>query len=144
MNNIKEEMFTIVNGNTVLQVLEQYVTNSVIVKKITNTGDIILTSNELGAKYIIVTGTVVDGDVLKVTYLPVIEYPIDKLHLKLKEMDARIISLEEEVKMLTEAVNNRVNITSFQAWIALVEQKTGITLVDSITGLHSLGKVITL
>ena len=34
-----------------------------------------------------------------------------------------------------EALNNRVNITAFRAWLRLVEKKTGIKLIDENLGI---------
>ena len=60
-----------------------------------------------------------------------IEFDIlERLHL-LEKAVKDLYKIQEAQK---EALNNRVNITAFRAWIQLVEKKTGVKLVDQNLG----------
>lgn len=60
-----------------------------------------------------------------------IEFDIlERLHL----LEKAVKDLYKIQEVQKEALNNRVNITAFRAWIRLVEKKTGVKLVDQNLG----------
>lgn len=131
-------LLDIFNGdgiNTVFKTSERYDANSLEGFKIdANNNSTPITLISLGLDYIQVEGTIIEvGEKLKVTYNAYGSTTINNQ----SELVGRIVQLEKAVeglyelnKALKEGLNNRVNVTTFQAWLRLVEKKLGIDIVD--------------
>ena len=116
-----------------------YSPNTVVAKSISPSNDeTILTVVELGEDYIQlpqvptlykieikynVLGTLEEDNQ--------IEFDILKRLALLEKAVADLFKIQEAQR---EALNNRVNITAFRAWIRLMEKKTGVKLIDQNLG----------
>ena len=123
------------DGNVILKLSNKYSPTTVSAKSVSETNVVEnITIIELGESYI-------EIPVLPNGYTIVIEYNIagtlpseSKDEYDLKE---RIVRLEQGMEDMYEiikaqkmAIDNRLNITVFRAWIKLVEKKMGIKLIE--------------
>ena len=123
------------DGNVILKLSNKYSPTTVSAKSVSETNVVEnITSIELGESYI-------EIPVLPNGYTIVVEYNIagtlpseSKDEYDLKE---RIVRLEQGMEDMYEiikaqkmAIDNRLNITAFRAWIKLVEKKMGIKLIE--------------
>ena len=123
------------DGNVILKLSNKYSPTTVSAKSISETNVVEnITIIELGESYI-------EIPVLPNGYTIVVEYNIagtlpseSKDEYDLKE---RIVRLEQGMEDMYEiikaqkmAIDNRLNITAFRAWIKLVEKKMGIKLIE--------------
>ena len=123
------------DGNVILKLSNKYSPTTVSAKSVSETNVVEnITIIELGESYI-------EIPVLPNGYTIVIEYNIagtlpseSKDEYDLKE---RIVRLEQGMEDMYEiikaqkmAIDNRLNITAFRAWIKLVEKKMGIKLIE--------------
>lgn len=130
---ISTESF-ISDGNTILKLSNKYsggtVKGSYFLDSILTNISII----ELGEDYIEIA-EVAEGVKITIEYNILGTLPEDnQTEFDLKE---RIVRLEkgmedmyEIIKAQKEAINNRLNITSFKAWTKLIEKKMGINLIE--------------
>jgi len=133
---LKTNIFTITEANnTIYDLSEKYVAKTVIAFKIVGSNEVLITAGELGENFIRLDPTEVSlGDTIKVVFkTETAASQEESLHIRLAKLEQTISKLEENNKILEEALKNRVNITAFQAWISLLEKKLGINLVD-VTG----------
>ena len=123
------------DGNVILKLSNKYSPTTVSAKSVSETNVVEnITIIELGESYI-------EIPVLPNGYTIVVEYNIawtlpsdSKDEYDLKE---RIVRLEQGMEDMYEiikaqkmAIDNRLNITAFRAWIKLVEKKMGIKLIE--------------
>lgn len=123
------------DGNVILKLSNKYSPTTVSAKSVSETNVVKnITIIELGESYI-------EIPVLPNGYTIVVEYNIagtlpseSKDEYDLKE---RIVRLEQGMEDMYEiikaqkmAIDNRLNITAFRAWIKLVEKKMGIKLIE--------------
>lgn len=123
------------DGNVILKLSNKYSPTTVSAKSVSETNAVEnITIIELGESYI-------EIPVLPNGYTIVVEYNIagtlpseSKDEYDLKE---RIVRLEQGMEDMYEiikaqkmAIDNRLNITAFRAWIKLVEKKMGIKLIE--------------
>ena len=123
------------DGNVILKLSNKYSPTTVSAKSVSETNVVKnITIIELGESYI-------EIPVLPKGYTIVVEYNIagtlpseSKDEYDLKE---RIVRLEQGMEDMYEiikaqkmAIDNRLNITAFRAWIKLVEKKMGIKLIE--------------
>ncbi len=123
------------DGNVILKLSNKYSPTTVSAKSVSKTNVVEnITIIELGESYI-------EIPVLPNGYTIVVEYNIagtlpseSKDEYDLKE---RIVRLEQGMEDMYEiikaqkmAIDNRLNITAFRAWIKLVEKKMGIKLIE--------------
>ena len=123
------------DGNVILKLSNKYSPTTVSAKSVSETNVVEnITIIELGESYI-------EIPVLPNDYTIVVEYNIagtlpseSKDEYDLKE---RIVRLEQGMEDMYEiikaqkmAIDNRLNITAFRAWIKLVEKKMGIKLIE--------------
>lgn len=123
------------DGNVILKLSNKYSPTTVSAKSVSKTNVVKnITIIELGESYI-------EIPVLPNGYTIVVEYNIagtlpseSKDEYDLKE---RIVRLEQGMEDMYEiikaqkmAIDNRLNITAFRAWIKLVEKKMGIKLIE--------------
>lgn len=123
------------DGNVILKLSNKYSPTTVSAKSVSDTNVVKnITIIELGESYI-------EIPVLPNGYTIVVEYNIagtlpseSKDEYDLKE---RIVRLEQGMEDMYEiikaqkmAIDNRLNITAFRAWIKLVEKKMGIKLIE--------------
>lgn len=123
------------DGNVILKLSNKYSPTTVSAKSVSKTNVVEnITIIELGESYI-------EIPVLPNDYTIVVEYNIagtlpseSKDEYDLKE---RIVRLEQGMEDMYEiikaqkmAIDNRLNITAFRAWIKLVEKKMGIKLIE--------------
>ena len=123
------------DGNVILKLSNKYSPTTVSAKSVSETNVVKnITIIELGESYI-------EIPVLPNGYTIVVEYNIagtlpseSKDEYDLKE---RIVRLEQGMEDMYEiikaqkmAIDNRLNITVFRAWIKLVEKKMGIKLIE--------------
>ena len=123
------------DGNVILKLSNKYSPTTVSAKSVSDTNVVEnITIIELGESYI-------EIPVLPNGYTIVVKYNIagtlpseSKDEYDLKE---RIVRLEQGMEDMYEiikaqkmAIDNRLNITAFRAWIKLVEKKMGIKLIE--------------
>ena len=123
------------DGNVILKLSNKYSPTTVSAKSVSEKNVVEnITIIELGESYI-------EIPVLPNGYTIVVEYNIagtlpseSKDEYDLKE---RIVRLEQGMEDMYEiikaqkmAIDNRLNITAFRAWIKLVEKKMGIKLIE--------------
>jgi len=134
---IREEYFKGDGQNTVYQTSKLYDTGTVSAW----IEDIVTGVQELGDGYVMLDKTPKKGEEVKISYT--IEGTVKTVTTTPEEYDVkkRLVQLEEAVKALhqsnialKEALNNRINVSTFQAWTRLIEKKMGITLIDDNLG----------
>ena len=123
------------DGNVILKLSNKYSLTTMFAKSVSEINVVEnITIIELGESYI-------EIPVLPNGYTIVVEYNIagtlpseSKDEYDLKE---RIVRLEQGMEDMYEiikaqkmAIDNRLNITAFRAWIKLVEKKMGIKLIE--------------
>lgn len=94
---------------------------------------------ELGDRYIALREAEPKGAEIIVTYAvegeiidnESVEFSLIK---RVKTLESIVEELYKSNTLLREAVNNRVSVSTFQAWTRLIEKKTGITLIESPLG----------
>ncbi len=123
------------SGNTILQTSNKYSPKTVKGKYVTDTQDVLdLVVTELGENYI-------EIEEIPLNYKIIITYTIigtlqednkDEYDIKerLHKLEEAVESLYEINKAYKEALNNRLNITAFNAWVKLIEKKMGIKLIE--------------
>lgn len=126
--------------NTIFKTSKKYSPNTLSAKMFDpDNNDTIVLLTELGEDFIQTNITVPETYKLVVTYTVIgtlpndnkIEYDILK---RLNLLENAVKDLYKIQEAQREALNNRVNITAFRAWIKLVEKKTGINLVNGNLG----------
>ena len=133
---IKEEYFKGDGQNTIFQTTKTYDIGTVNVWvgsiKVTDT-------QELGDGYVMLSEAPQKGADIKITYT--IEGTTTPSIAEEFDVKKRLVQLEEAVKVLhqsnialKEALNNRINVSTFQAWTRLIEKKMGVTLIDDNLG----------
>lgn len=129
------------NGiNAVFQTSKKYSSDTVLAFSIDENGTNPLSVVELGEDYIQITSTIPPtGSKIKIEYDIIGTLPSDNQEeYDLKERIAKLEKALENLYLITKAhekaLENRVNITAFQAWIRLIEKKTGIKLIDKNLG----------
>ena len=133
------------DGNVILKLSNKYSPTTVSAKSVSEKNVVEnITIIELGESYI-------EIPVLPNGYTIVVKYNIagtlpseSKDEYDLKE---RIVRLEQGMEDMYEiikaqkmAIDNRLNITAFRAWIKLVEKKMGIKLIEGNINLKELYK----
>lgn len=136
---IKEDYFDGDGVNTVFKTSLNYAINTVTAFLVGDTSITPVTVQTLGEGYIVLDMPPMIGERLKVQYT--IEGTLPTDNKEEYDIKKRIVELERAVKALhetnialTQALNNRINISAFQAWTRLIEKKLGITLVDKNLG----------
>lgn len=126
MKDKKEKV--IFNTESIIEVTEQYLPNTVTV--FYNKGDETIQVNitEIGGRYLNILDTLKEGTELTVYYK--IQDGQEKINF-----DSRLDALEVQIKnqqliieKLLVAVRNRVDITTFNTWIKATEKKLGAEL----------------
>lgn len=132
---IKEEYFKGDGQNTIFQTTRAYATGTVEVWIESTKVDI----QELGDGYVMLTEAPQKGSNIKISYT--IEGTKTPAATEEFDLKRRLVQLEEAVKVLhqsnialKEALNNRINVSTFQAWTRLIEKKMGVTLIDDNLG----------
>lgn len=132
---IKEEYFKGDGQNTIFQTTKTYDTGTVGVWSESTKVDI----QELGDGYVMLTEAPQKGSNIKISYT--IEGTKTPAATEEFDLKRRLVQLEEAVKVLhqsnialKEALNNRINVSTFQAWTRLIEKKMGVTLIDDNLG----------
>lgn len=132
------------NTNSVYEVLESYFSGSVKVYLINalDNSETELEIIELGEKYLQLVNVPAINSYVKITYriTPVIQTNTE-FYLEVKSLKEEINYLQKEVENLKKALNNRVNVETFQSWITLVEDSLGIKLDQKLTSLYTTSKV---
>ena len=126
--------------NLIYETSHKYSPNSIVSTITTNSITTSIDIIELGETFIELVSPVSIGSTLTLTYNRAGTLPTDNI----EEIDIkqRLVKLEKTVSDMyiviqaqKEALNNRVNITAFRAWLRLVEKKTGIKLIDENLGI---------
>ena len=126
--------------NLIYETSHKYSPNSVVSTITTNNITTSINIIELGETFVELTAPISVGSTLTLTYNIAGTLPTDNI----EEIDIkqRLVKLEKAVSDMyiviqaqKEALNNRVNITAFRAWLRLVEKKTGIKLIDENLGI---------
>ena len=127
-------------ANLIYETSNKYSPNSVVSTITTNNITTSINIIELGETFVELTAPISVGSTLTLTYNIAGTLPTDNI----EEIDIkqRLVKLEKAVSDMyiviqaqKEALNNRVNITAFRAWLRLVEKKTGIKLIDENLGI---------
>lgn len=137
---INTDTFTSDGINTIFQTSKKYSRNTITAQSIFSGVVTDLTVIQLSDTYIQIEGVVPEvGSTIKLEYEVLGTLPTDPTEeYNIKERLVRLEKAVEDmytiIKAQEKALNNRVNITAFQAWLKLVEKKTGIKLIDSNLG----------
>ena len=126
--------------NLIYETSNKYSPNSVVSTITTNNITTPVSIIELGETFVELTSPLSVGSTLTLTYNIAGTLPTDNIEdIDIKQ---RLVKLEKTVSDMyiviqaqKEALNNRVNITAFRAWLRLVEKKTGIKLIDENLGI---------
>lgn len=136
---IKEDYFDGDGVNTVFKTSLNYATDTVTAFLISESSITPTSIQTLGEGYIVLDAPPMIGERLKVQYT--IEGTLPTESKEEYDIKKRIVELEKAVKALhetnialTQALENRLNITAFKAWTRLIEKKVGITLIDQNLG----------
>ena len=139
--SLRNDYFKGDGTNTVFLTEKEYEGGTVIVEGKIKGGKSFVKreSQELGNKYVMVLSVPEKDEELRITYTiegtfnpeSTTEYNLIK---RVKELEGAVKDLHVSNIALKEALNNRINITTFQAWTRLIEKKTGITLIDNNFG----------
>lgn len=133
--NTQEELFNGDGINTVFKTKEKFETGSLKGYRVLDDGtlsEILVTS--LGLNYVQVENTIIElGEKIKLTYNKYGESPQEgdnNLIMRIVKLEKAIEQLYEMNKILKQGLDNRVNVTTFQAWLRAVEKKLGIDIVE--------------
>lgn len=137
---IREEYFKGDGSNTIFQTVKKYVIDTIKVWRVLEEGLVETTDFQvLGDGYIMLNFTLLLNEEVKVSYT--IEGTSVEDVKEDFDIRKRIVQLEQAVEALhlsnvalKEALNNRINVSTFQAWTRLIEKKTGITMIDKNLG----------
>lgn len=136
---IREDYFNGDGVNTVFKTSLNYATNTVVATIVGESSITPIAVQTLGEGYIVLDIPLMINERLKVQYT--IEGTLPEDNKEEYDIKKRIVELEKAVKALhdtnvalAQAINNRINITSFQAWTRLMEKKLGVTLIDKNLG----------
>lgn len=137
MMTINTDMFVSDGTNTIFKTSKKYSTNTLTITTNGNTTPISFT--ELSEEYIQINDVPTSGTQIKIEYTILGTLPTDNIEEydikeRLVQLEKAVESMYVIIKAQELALNNRVNITTFQAWLKLVEKKTGIKLIDSNLG----------
>lgn len=138
MSEIKER-FTSDGINTIYKSNEKYSAGTMKVSVITDQGELSVSFTELGEGYIQLNSVEPLGKIIILTYelfgtLPEDNQEEYNIKERIKTLEKAVENLYTLNKQLEKALEQRVNITSFQAWLRLVEKKLGIKLIDKTLG----------
>lgn len=130
MSEIQKELFILDANNTIYELKEKYSKNSVIAYEVEVDETLTpITVSELGENFVEIQSTNF-GKTIKIQYLLLNNYDTENLMLRLKTLENQIKDLESKNEYLVNSINNRVNITTFQAWVQLIEDKLGIKILE--------------
>ena len=142
---LKTETIKILDeNNSVYKVLENYTSGTVqvyLINEIDST-ETSIEVIELGENYLQLVITPPTDSYIKITYrtAPIVQTSTE-LYLEVKSLKKEINSLQQEIKNLEKALNNRVNVETFQSWITLIEDSLGIKLDQNLSSLYTTSKV---
>lgn len=136
------------NSNSLYEVLEEYLSGSVKIFLINEVDSSeteltpIIDFAELGEKFIIINNVPATNSYIKIAYriMPLIQNK-NELYLEIKSLKEELQNLKVELEKTKVAVDNRVNVSTFQAWITLIENELGIKLEQNLKQLYSTTKV---
>lgn len=121
------------DGSTIFKLNNKYSSGTVRGEYYQDGVAVPLTVTELGEDYLEIS-EVPQGLTIKINYTIFGAIANTQEEFEIKERLARLEKgmedMYEIIKAQKEAINNRVNITSFKAWTSLIEKKMGIKLVD--------------
>ena len=142
---LKTETIKILDeNNSVYEVLENYTAGTVKVYSINgiNNTETSIDVIELGENYLQLVITPPTNSYIKIVYrtAPIVQTSTE-LYLEVKSLKKEINSLQQEIKNLEKALNNRVNVETFQSWITLIEDSLGIKLDQNLSSLYTTSKV---
>lgn len=130
------------DGNTILKLSNKYSEGTVKGSYFLDSILTPITITELGEDYIEIP-EIVEGTKITIEYniqgtLPTDNQTEYDLKERITRLEKGMEDMYEIIKAQKEAINNRLNITSFRAWTRLIEKKMGIKLVEG--DLNHLGK----
>lgn len=137
---INTDIFTGDGVNTIFQTSKKYSPNTITAQAISEGIVTDLAIIQLSDTYIQIDGNAPEaGFTIKIEYEILGTLPTDAaeeydIKERLVRLERAIEDMYTIIKAQEKALNNRVNITAFQAWLKLVEKKTGIKLIDSNLG----------
>lgn len=132
MSFIKTEILTNISSSTkILELSNNYKSNTVSVKLIDTNGETPVAINEIGENYIEILDNLTNDSTLKVVY------ELYQTTVTPQNLIERVVTLELENKelknniiLLEKAVKNRVSNETFNLWIKIVEKKLGLSIPD--------------
>ena len=129
---------------TIFETSKNYISGTIVVYDVTSGSPVLVTNTvrEIGGTYLEVTPAPDTGTILRITYevyevVPDNQEAAFTLIQRVKDLEIAVENLYKLNKVLEESISNRVNITSFQAWLRLVEKKLGIKIIDQGLGVIS-------
>lgn len=139
--SIQKDTFKFDGENTVFKCSNKFIEGSLKIVLIKNDSITdILNYELLGDGYILVfEDTLQKGDIVEISYdisttTPLRINPNTALIQRVVQLEKSVALLHETNQALVAALNNRISVSTFQAWTKLIEKKTGINLIDDKLG----------
>lgn len=133
MSEVITEQFTY-NGEDILQLKQDFIENTLSCYFLINGMKTALVPESLGDRFINIntTGITIPLRVsISITYR--IEKDISKYSIgeRLKILERKVETQEQELKVLREALKHRVDITVFKTYLRSLEKKLNVDLIDN-------------
>ena len=123
----KKETVVFFNTESIIEVTEQYLPNTVKVFYYEDNKVVTVNISEIGGKYLNILDNLKDGLELVITYKVQGTQERITFDKRLDELEAKV-NQQMLIEKLLVANRNRVDITTFNTWIRAVETKLGVEL----------------
>ena len=124
----KKETVVFFNTESIIEVTEQYLPNTVKVFYYEDNKVVTVNISEIGGKYLNILDNLKDGLELIITYKVQGTQERITFDKRLDELEAKVKNQQMLIEKLLVANRNRVDITTFNTWIRAVETKLGVEL----------------
>lgn len=124
----KKETVVFFNTESIIEVTEQYLPNTVKVFYYEDNKAIPVNISEIGGKYLSILDDLKDGLELVITYKVQGTEERITFDKRLDELELKVKNQQILIEKLLVANRNRVDITTFNTWIRAVETKLGVEL----------------
>lgn len=124
----KKETVVFFNTESIIEVTEQYLPNTVKVFYYEDNKVVIVNISEIGGKYLNILDNLKDGLELVITYKVQGTQERITFDVRLDELELKVKNQQVLIEKLLVANRNRVDITTFNTWIRATETKLGVEL----------------
>ena len=124
----KKETVVFFNTESIIEVTEQYLPNTVKVFYYEDNKVVTVNISEIGGKYLNILDNLKDGLELIITYKVQGTQERITFDKRLDELEAKVKNQQMLIEKLLVANRNRVDITTFNTWIRAVETKLEVEL----------------